>query len=205
MIRAPAVNETAECLRLLYMSGPNMFSYFFIKQPPEVFDILGLLYPKSDVLFSSAHMLVKAEGDAVCGLLLSVPGKDVHMLENNIGKYFKELANALGVSGIMRMLYRSRIQGFLSGLHADDEYYISNLAVSEAFRGRGIGGELLDAAKEIAADNNCAKLSLLVELENANARKLYEKHGFKKTRTVVFPKRYQKYQISGFHKMIREL
>ena len=98
-----------------------------------------------------------------------------------------------------------KIQRFMSNLYDEDEYYISNLAVHENYRGRGIGVELLAKAEEIAKINGYKKLSLLVELDNSNAQRIYEKYGFKKTETISLPKKYYKYCINGFLKMIKEI
>lgn len=205
MIRKPMFSEFKECLKLLYMSGPNMFSYFLIKQPPEIYDCLNIFYCKEDVLFSYNNVLVKVEDDRVCGLLLSVPAKEVHMLEKNMNKYGKDLLITIGFINIIKMLSRMKIQKFMSNLYDKDEYYISNLAVHENYRGQGIGIELLAKAEEIAKINGYKKLSLLVELDNSNAQRIYEKYGFKKTKTISLPKNYYKYCINGFHKMIKEI
>jgi len=205
MIRKPIDSDTVECLKLIYMSSPNMFSYFLIKRPPEILKVLSIFYSKSDVLFSSNNVLVKVENDNVCGLLLSAPGKEIQLLEKNMGKYGKELIKTIGIVDMLKMISRMKIQSFMSNLHDEDEYYISNLAVDERFRGKGIGVELLEKAKEIAELNGYKKLSLLVELDNSNARRIYEKDGFTIIKTIDLPKQYHKYSIYGFHKMIRKI
>ena len=51
------------------------------------------------------------------------------------------------------------------------------IAVAGELRGKGIGGELLRALKNLAADRGIESLSLSVERDNP-ARHLYRKHGF---------------------------
>ena len=87
MIRKPMFSEFKECLKLLYMSGPNLFSYFLIKRPPEIYDCLNVFFCKEDILFCYNNVLVKVQDDRVCGLLLSVPAKEVHVLEKNMSQY----------------------------------------------------------------------------------------------------------------------
>ena len=61
-----------------------------------------------------------------------------------------------------------------------DEGYLCNLAVSEAFRRRGIGKALMTAAIECCKAHGCAFLSLEVRPSNTAAVRLYEALGFTK-------------------------
>lgn len=55
---------------------------------------------------------------------------------------------------------------------------IHDLTVHRDFRGQGIGTSLLAAAEQEAARLGCCKLTLEVQQENVNARRLYERVGF---------------------------
>ena len=59
------------------------------------------------------------------------------------------------------------------------EIYIDTIAVSPGFQGQGIGSKILDyLIEEIAIKQNNV-LGLLVDFDNPNAKKLYERKGFK--------------------------
>jgi len=206
MIRKPKENESNECLKLIYMSGKNMFSYFMIEREPEIYKCINVFYTKPDVLFSSDNVLVKTEEDNVCGLLLCVAMKDMKQMEKNMITHGKELFKVMGIRNIIKMLFRSRLQKYLNELnYHDEEYYISNIAVFEEHRGKGYGVELLNKAEELAREKGFNKLSLAVEFYNKDAKKIYEKFGFKETAKVEFPKKYHKYSIDGFYKMVKIL
>ena len=66
-------------------------------------------------------------------------------------------------------LYEAAVEGSL---------YLDALSVDQAFRGRGIGGRLLETVKDKAAALGMDSISLLVFADNAGARRLYERHGF---------------------------
>jgi ribosomal protein S18 acetylase RimI-like enzyme len=56
--------------------------------------------------------------------------------------------------------------------------YISDVAVSQAFEGQGIGRMLLDAAETWSREQGFRLLTLYVFAGNTHAQRIYEKHGF---------------------------
>jgi ribosomal protein S18 acetylase RimI-like enzyme len=60
----------------------------------------------------------------------------------------------------------------------DHVLHIESLVVSSATRGHGIGGALVAASIAEAARRGVAKLGLRALSNNANAIRLYERHGF---------------------------
>lgn len=55
--------------------------------------------------------------------------------------------------------------------------YIEDLYAREKYRGCGIGGKLLDKAKEIAAANDCEQIELKCAVWNKKSAGFYESHG----------------------------
>lgn len=72
----------------------------------------------------------------------------------------------------------SKIVGFAGMMVFMDEATLNNIVVKKSCRGRGIGGELLEALIEICADLNLKTFTLEVNTSNTPAIKLYEKFGF---------------------------
>ncbi len=56
--------------------------------------------------------------------------------------------------------------------------YISRMIVKREFRNRGVGGIILDYLIEYARSLGFSEISLGVDIDNYNARHLYEKKGF---------------------------
>ena len=73
----------------------------------------------------------------------------------------------------------NQIVGFAGIMTCLDEATLNNIVVKKSCRGRGIGGELLEALLELCADMNMKSLTLEVNVSNTPAIKLYEKFGFK--------------------------
>lgn len=63
-------------------------------------------------------------------------------------------------------------------LWAPEEGQITNIAVSAAYRGKGIGEKILSYLIAQARERHCSLLSLEVRESNSVAIHLYEKHGF---------------------------
>jgi ribosomal protein S18 acetylase RimI-like enzyme len=62
----------------------------------------------------------------------------------------------------------------------DDEFYIGTLAVFPKYRNYGIGSKLIDFMKTLAQEQGFNKCSLLVEGNNLDGIRFYEKTGFEK-------------------------
>jgi len=58
---------------------------------------------------------------------------------------------------------------------------IENMIVDESLRGQRIGESLVERAKQIAVDAGCYKLTLTSNLGRTDARRFYERIGFKTT------------------------
>lgn len=70
----------------------------------------------------------------------------------------------------------------LTSLVAPDVGHITQVCVSKAVRGKGVGYQLMKQSLEALARHNCRKASLTVTAVNTEAIVLYERLGFKKVR-----------------------
>jgi ribosomal-protein-alanine N-acetyltransferase len=72
------------------------------------------------------------------------------------------------------------IVGFSGIWMMTDEAHITNIAVSETYRGRGIGELLLVATLDLARELKANSITLEVRASNTVAQNLYSKYGFEK-------------------------
>jgi aminoglycoside 6'-N-acetyltransferase I len=72
---------------------------------------------------------------------------------------------------------------------APDELYIDNLGVAPAWKRRGIGTRLLDAAVALGRAMDCDQAWVLTEPENLPALRFYEKSGAQGVSAVLFASR----------------
>lgn len=73
---------------------------------------------------------------------------------------------------------RQVVAGYVIARVAADEADVLNLAVSPAERGRGLGGELLDAGLAAVIDRGAREIFLEVRESNVAALALYGSRGF---------------------------
>jgi ribosomal protein S18 acetylase RimI-like enzyme len=85
------------------------------------------------------------------------------------------------------------------------DYVIGNLAVKQAYRGKGIGGQILAQAEEKAKEASLKRLVLRVAIENKAAKALYEKAGFKTTAMYLESNRRVKVAGAGYRWMVKDL
>lgn len=85
--------------------------------------------------------------------------------------------------GWLRVLRASLVFGLLGqGPLEPDEAYVDELGVAEWARRRGVGRALLAACEREARGEGRRRLTLWVTINNAAARALYERVGFRETR-----------------------
>lgn len=71
-----------------------------------------------------------------------------------------------------------KVAGYLGMWMIVDEGHITTIAVHPAYRGRGVGRQLLAAAEIIARAHGGARLTLEVRVSNYIAHGLYQKFGY---------------------------
>lgn len=73
-------------------------------------------------------------------------------------------------------------------LEEDGSLYIAGLATYEGFRGQGIGTQLMERTEQRAREEGRPSLSLIVFEANTDAKRLYDRLGFKeKDRRAIIP------------------
>lgn len=93
-------------------------------------------------------------------------------------------ADLRAIYGPLGGRWRGLVLRLLSSDIDNDRFLVDGICVVRAFRGRGIGSQLLAALYREATARGYPSVRLDVVAENWGARALYERHGFVPTRTV---------------------
>lgn len=100
------------------------------------------------------------------------------------GITYRELVSLLGfVAGSWAAL----IFGFYDRTPGKGELLMDGIAVHRDYRGKGIGGKMLEEMAAYAGENKYEKVRLDVIDSNPKAKKLYERIGFRTVGTQRFP------------------
>jgi len=162
-------------------------------------------------LFGSQHKAITAlehSFDVELGLTAQMQGQLVGFVglkyENRPFFQFKR-SHCIRELGLLRGLLAFLLLTNISAAKPlPDEMYIAVLVVDVSMRGKGIGSLLMQAAFEIAQQNQCPAVVLDFANTNSGARRLYERLGFKLVRTIEY--RYlPKWISSGATIMRKEL
>jgi ribosomal protein S18 acetylase RimI-like enzyme len=132
--------------------------------------------------------LLEPSFDTELGLTAQMQGKPVGFvgLKYENRPFFKfERSHCIRELGLLRGFLAFLVFNNISPAKPlSDEMYIAVLVVDPSMRGKGIGTVLMQAAFEIAQQNQCSAVVLDVANTNPDARRLYERLGFKSVRTI---------------------
>ncbi|UCD08659.1 MAG: GNAT family N-acetyltransferase, partial [Dehalococcoidales bacterium] len=188
--------------RLIFTSGADLYRYIFATQEPEIYDYIIYLCSRPGSLFSKNNIIIEEENDIIRGLILAYPARDMIKISMQMIKSIPGMFRICGFKRFMQLMFRMGLNRYFPGIE-HDELFISNLAVFEEHRGRGIGSALLQKAEDIARESHLEKLSLYVESDNHNAIRVYENFGFINVKESFLPQKYERYNLFGFYKMVK--
>lgn len=121
------------------------------------------LFRREDNRHSYLNTYVAVEGEQILGILVYYNGEQAITMDANLVKWLKE-KNAPSIT--------------IDKEAHEDEYYIDTVCVAPEARGKGIGTLLIQFAIDQTKERGFTKLSLNVETQKEDARRLYERMGF---------------------------
>ncbi len=171
LLRRASAADVHDIARFVIASAESFLPAVF---GPQIVSALVSLAAGEGTLFSHEHAwIAEAEGRAL-GMLLGYTGAVKSAEDPRTGF---ALLRLLGVDMLSRLGSLLRTQSAI-GRMGRDEYYVSNLAVDDTHRGRGIGTLLIAHATREAREAGARAVVLDVESDNDGARRLYERLGF---------------------------
>lgn len=136
---------------------------------------LDLMVKEPNNRFSLDNIIVCRENGKFVGMILSAEGKKIKPLT------FKSDIKLLPLQSSLKEKVRYAIfnitYGYLFYKECNkDEYYISNIAVKDCYRGKGYGNYLMNEGYRLAKEKGYKKVSL--NANNEKLVKLYKSFGF---------------------------
>lgn len=181
LLRAATVNDCPKIAQLFSIASDGVANYVWSTIQADypglsLIEIGTKRYAQEQTDFSYQNCVVVECNGEVIGMMVSFPLKaSVAESEPN-----SEVANHFEPD-VLAPYNRLKLK-------APKTWYIGGIALFPAFRGQGIGTQLLDIARIQAQSQGFQKLSLLAFEQNKRAVKLYERNRFKVIeRTSVVP------------------
>lgn len=206
MLLNPKAEESKQCASLLQISGPEFFKYIYNETEENILPLLEYFVCSENNTFSLDKILVDEENGNIRGLILAHPVADLRKFLLNemklISRYHEGFLKSF--FHILGMFSRFGLVTSYPKLNKD-EYFISNLAVFKEYRGKGISKKLLNRVEKDALGKGIKKLSLYVEVNNDVALKVYKRYGFTEEKKAIFKKKYNKFGLYGFSKMVKDI
>ncbi len=161
---------------LIYETDISLFTTFLDKNRTNAIEKLKTLIIAGKNSYGHEHVYIGEDDNGkVMGILVAFKGDEIKYLEEiTIFKQEMEFMNFLKLS-LVKPIY-DKITASSIG---NNDLYIGNLVVADGLRGQGIGTELLKNSFQLGSYKNCKRVLLDVTFENHNAKRLYERTGFK--------------------------
>lgn len=195
VLRKAKIKDRLKFIHLFLDSAP----YFYELLGKNVKNIIGYLFGKRRNLFSFENVFVAEYNGEICGMLLGYPSfvKERDNLRTGILLFIRYFPSF--ILRIKRFLLMNEAVGKIE----KGDFYISNIAVYEKFRGKGIGKELMEFINKIAIKTKAKRLILDVEKENLKAIDFYGRIGFELIKeTNIFLKKDMKLSFYRMSKLL---
>ena len=169
--RRARVEDCAKIAALYSISSDGVADYIWRKLAGPGEDPLKVgerRYAREDTVFSYKNCVVAEHNGEVIGMLVAFPTET----EPDPGEPEGE----------------DPVLAPYGELERPGSYYVCGMALFPEHRGRGLGARMLGLAREEARRRGLAEMSLIVFEQNAGAKRLYERHGFREVaRRPVVP------------------
>jgi len=165
MIRAARPEDANAVVPLILQAMGTLAQKFANSKAPEVIrDLFTHFFQIRNNQYSFENTLVYEDENNVLGSVNAYDGALLVPLRENFFNYLKEHLS---------------IHDFNFEPETErGEFYLDTISVYPEAQGKGIGKQLIEAGINWGATLGHTKIGLLVETENVNAKRLYQKMGF---------------------------
>jgi len=166
-MRAATMEDALDIARLIAISSDGVAKIEWQQQADQqgctAIDIGEQSYRSSEGNYSWKNCTIVEMDGQVAGMLLTFACSDSEMRDPN------NRPTATADNVFAPYMY----------LEEPDSWYICGVALYPEYRGRGIGTQLMDRARQQAMQNGFNKLSLVAFEQNAGSVRLYQRLGFR--------------------------
>ncbi|RYF19360.1 MAG: N-acetyltransferase [Flavobacteriales bacterium] len=166
MIRKATPNDADSIIDLMLLAmGDLPYKFANTKDKNIAFELLKKFILEKENQYSLENIFVAVQDDKIAGTITAYDGGKTEILRKRFFDYISTTFHN---------------KAFEMELESEaGEFYIDTLSVDPKFQGQGIGKILINTVISQAKSLGFEKVGLLVSSTNPNAKRLYEKVGFK--------------------------
>lgn len=174
MIRKAQRKDTEALINGIIAIWEDMESPFVTEIPLlELKEILRTCMLDNDFRYRYTNGIVCEREGEVAGFIFGYKGEEEPTLDQSFKKRLTEKK------------YDQKINLSFDQETKAGEWYVDMVFTQANFRKQGVATALLEALPQIAGEAGESLIALNCDLENANARKVYEKQGFQKESEIM--------------------
>ena len=161
---------------MIYETDTNLFGTFLSKEPDHAKEKLIKLIKAGKNAYGQEHVYVAEDDNGkVLGILVAFRGDQIKYIEE--ARVFRDNMNFIDF--LKLTFYKPVYDRITASSIESDDLYVGNIVVDNGLRGQGIGSKIIEQSFKLGREKNCKRVLLDVIFENVNAKKFYEKIGFK--------------------------
>jgi ribosomal protein S18 acetylase RimI-like enzyme len=175
-IRTTSIEDKKTAIELLYSSGSDLYDYLFKIREHSAKDYISYEYSSGKGMCGYLNVSGIYENNELIGTGCFYDKNGYSIINNqtfvNACKYYSLLEIIIVIGRMINVLKLMKKQ-------KNGEIYLSNFAIKENEKGKGIGTKYLQTKMEEYRKAGYSIMGLDVEEDNVLAKKLYLKFGFK--------------------------
>lgn len=188
--------------RLLLATFPKKATFIIgLGSEKRALEILTQIFQDVGHRLSYTEAEMALVDQKVAGISIAFPGRMMGKLNFKLyGPILRQYS-----FGRMIALIRRALPLLFIKEAARDEYFLSNLAVTKRYRGRGIGEKMLTHVESKARALNLNRVGLMCAIDNRDARRFYKNHGYAIKAMHLESNQRVRYLGPGTQRMVKEL
>lgn len=188
--------------KLLYETFPKKAAFIIgLGSTERAKKVLETIFPIPGHRLSYQFTDLVLHQGRVIGLVTSFHGKAMGKLNRKLNRI---VLGQYRLRGKLALILRAWPLVFIEEATSKD-YFINSLSIRKNYRNRGVGALVLNHAAEKAKGAGLNKMALMVAIDNQDARRFYENHGFKTTALHLESNKRVPYLGPGVHRMVKIL
>lgn len=195
-------SEAKIASRLLFESNPRMATFMIgLGSELRAKSILAKIFstPGHRLSYQFTEMVVQKS--QVVGLCTFFPGRHLSKLNRRLSVI---LLRHYHLRGKVALILRGFPLIFIKEA-ARDELFVSNLVLKKRARNQGVGTHIVNHLEAKARDLGLDKVSLMINIDNREARQFLEHHGFKVEALHLESNKRISYLGTGYLRMVKKV